>query len=145
MLIFFARNEGSLCVCIFITRLIQVIAIYIMELQPLILLQTSYATLEELISAVNVFAATQGYAVVKKRTKKSKKSVLQKVILMCDRSKAYVDEKRFARDTTSRKCDCLFDAVALTKDNVWVLESEKQDITMNLRFFVLILLTERPQ
>ncbi len=118
MLIFRARNEESLCVCIF---LIQVIAIYIMELQPPIPLQASYATLEELISAVNVFATTKGYAVVKKRTKKSKKGVLQKAVLIFDRSKAYVDEGRFARDTTSRKCDCPFDAVALNEDNVWVL------------------------
>ena len=50
--------------------LIQVIAIYIIELQPPLLPQVSYATLEELISAANVFAATQGYSVVKKRTKK---------------------------------------------------------------------------
>ena len=76
MLIFRARNEKFLCVCIFFTRLIQVIAIYIMELQPLILAQASYATLGELISAANVFAATQGYAVVKRQIKKSKKNVL---------------------------------------------------------------------
>lgn len=54
----------------FLSRLlIQVITLHIMELQPPILPQASYATLEELISAVNVFAATQGYAVVKRRTK----------------------------------------------------------------------------
>ncbi len=123
MLIFRIRNEESLCVCIFFTRLIQVIAIYIMELQPFILLQAFYATLEELILAVNVFIVTQSYAVVKRRTKKSKKGVLQKAVLMCDRSKAHVDEGRFARDTTSRKYDCLFDVVALIKDNVWVLRA----------------------
>ena len=121
MLILHARNEESICVCIFFTRLIQVIAMYIMELQPLLLSQASYATLEELISAVNVFAAIQGYKVVKKQTKKRKKDVLQKEVLMCDRSNANVVEGIFARDTTSSKCDCWFDAVALTEDNVWVL------------------------
>lgn len=63
-----------------------------MELQPPILSQASYATLEELISVVNVFAVIQGYAVVKRRTKKSKKGVLQKAVLICDRSKVHVDE-----------------------------------------------------
>lgn len=87
ILIFHARNEESLRVCIFFTRLIQVIAIYIMELQPPILPQASYAILEELILAVNVFAAIQGYAIIKRRTKKSKKGVLQKAVLICNRSK----------------------------------------------------------
>ena len=94
MLIFYTRNEESLCVCIFFTRLIQVIAIYIIELQPLILPQASHATLKELISTVNVFAAKQGDAVVKRQTKKSKKGVLRKAVLMCNRSKAHVDEER---------------------------------------------------
>ncbi len=88
-----------------------------MELQPPIPPQASYATLKELISAVNVFTATQGYSVVKRRTKKSKKDILQKAALMFDRSKIHVDEGRFARDTTSRKCDCSFDEVAYTEDN----------------------------
>ncbi len=121
MLILRTRNEESLCVCIFFRRWIQVIAIYIMELQPPILSQASNATSEELILAVNVFVGIQGYTLVKKRTKKSKKEVLQKEVLMFDRSNANVDERIFARDTTSRKCDCCFDAVALTENNVWVL------------------------
>ncbi len=45
---------------------------------------------------------------------------------MCDGSKAHRDEGRFARDITSRKCDYLFDAVALTKDNVWVLRVQEE-------------------
>lgn len=40
---------------------------------------------------------------------------------MYNRSKVHVDEERFAKDITSRKCDCPFDMVALIKDNVWVL------------------------
>lgn len=42
-----------------------------MELLPLIPPQASYATLEELISAVNIFAVIESYTVVKKWTKKS--------------------------------------------------------------------------
>lgn len=42
-----------------------------MELQPLILSQVFYATLKELILAVNIFTAIQDYIVVKKKTKKN--------------------------------------------------------------------------
>ncbi len=79
---------------------------------PLSYLKHPIIPLEELLSAVNVYASTQGYAVVKRRTKKSKKGVLRKAVIMCDRSKVHMDEGRFKRDTSSRKCDCPFDAVA---------------------------------
>lgn len=44
------------------------------------------------------------------------------MILMCNKSKIYVKKRRFARDTILRKCDCLFDALALFEDNAWVLQ-----------------------
>lgn len=37
---------------------------------------------------------------------------------MYNRSKIYVNEGRFARDTTSCKWDCPFDIVALIDNNV---------------------------
>lgn len=89
-----------------------------MEIQPFILSQTFYITLEELVSAVNVFAATQSYTVLKRWNKKYKKEVLQKAVLICDRIKVHVNKGRFARDTTFRKYDCPFDAVAQIEDNV---------------------------
>lgn len=51
--------------------------------------------------------------------------ILQKVVLICDKSKVYVDEERFARDRTFCKCNCPFDIVALIKDNVWILQVQK--------------------
>lgn len=63
-----------------------------MELESPILFQASYATLQELISAVNIFTVIQSYAVVRRLTKKIKKRVLQKAILMYNRSKVHVDE-----------------------------------------------------
>lgn len=47
-----------------------------MELLSSIFFQAFYAMLEELISVVNVFATIQEYAIIKKQTKKNKKSVL---------------------------------------------------------------------
>lgn len=41
---------------------------------------------------------------------------------MCNKNKIYIDEERFAKNITSHKYDCLFDTVALIKDNVWVLQ-----------------------
>ena len=43
-----------------------------------------YAYLDNLIQAMNTFASSQSYAVVKKRTKQSKKGVLRKAVIMCD-------------------------------------------------------------
>lgn len=37
---------------------------------------------------------------------------------MFDKSKVYVDERKFVRDITLCKCDYLFDVVALIKNNV---------------------------
>ncbi len=89
-----------------------------MELQSFIIFQASYTTLKKLISAINIFATLQGYAIVKRRTKKSKKRVLRKAVLICNRNKIHIDERKFAIDITSRKSDCLFDMVVLIKDNV---------------------------
>lgn len=81
--------------------------------------------MEGLISGVNVFVATQRYAIIKKLIKKSKKIILQKVILIYNRNKIHIDEKGVARDTILYKCNCLFNVAALTKDNVWVLRVQE--------------------
>ena len=59
-----------------------------MDLQPPDLSE-NYASLDALLQAVNTFASSQGYAVVKRRTKVSKKGVLRKAVLMCDRNEEY--------------------------------------------------------
>lgn len=71
---------------------------------------------------MNISVATQGYAAVKKRTKKNKNSVLRKVVLIYNRSKLYINKRRFRKDTTLYKYDCLFDMVILTKNNISVLQ-----------------------
>lgn len=62
---------------------------------------------------------------MKKRTKKSKKGVLQKMVLIYNKSKVHVNERKFGNDTTFCKCNCPFDMVALIKDNVWILQVQK--------------------
>ena len=54
-----------------------------MDLQPPDL-SDKYASIDNLIQAINTFASLQGYVVVKRRTKVSKKGVLRKAVLMCD-------------------------------------------------------------
>ena len=80
-----------------------------MELQPPNLSNRFYPSLDELVIAL---ASLQGYAIVKRRPKTSKKGILQKAILMCDREKEYIDNQRGKRNTTSQKINCFFDIIA---------------------------------
>ena len=77
-----------------------------------------YTTLSELIDAVNEHAGAEGYAVVKVRTKTSKKEVVRKCVLKCDREDDSKDnhatDKRF---DSSRLIDCQFAATALLIDD----------------------------
>lgn len=90
-----------------------------MELQPPDLLDRFYPSLDELVTALNAFASLQGYAIVKRRTNTSKKGVLRKAVLMCDRGKEHIDKNGSKRDTTSRKTDCPFDAIAILEQEEW--------------------------
>ncbi len=90
-----------------------------MELQPSNLLNRFYPSLDELIIALNAFASLQGYAIVKRRTKTSKKGVLRKAVLMCDRGKEHIDKSRGKRDTSSRKTNCPFDMIAVLEEEGW--------------------------
>ncbi len=83
-----------------------------MDLQPPDLPDT-YSFLDSLIKAINTFVSLQGYTLVKRRTKVSKKGVLRKAILIYDRSKEHITENWCKKDTAIQKTDCLFDAVAL--------------------------------
>jgi hypothetical protein len=71
-----------------------------------------FSTLNDLITAVNEFAGDQGYAVVKKRIKNSKKGVLRKAVLRCDRGENPKPQEFGKRETSTRACDCSFEAVA---------------------------------
>ena len=77
-----------------------------------------YESLNSLLVAVNTHAASQDYAVVKKRIKNSKKGVLRKVVLMCDRSYIFIKNTEYEkRNKVSRECECPFDAVVTLIEN----------------------------
>ena len=82
-----------------------------------------YYDLNSLIKSVNEFAGAQGYAVVKKRTQVSKKGVLRKAVLMCDRGGNYEAKGHgIRRGNTTIKTDCPFQAIAsLGPDDMWHL------------------------
>jgi hypothetical protein len=63
------------------------------------------------MTAVNEFVEDQEYVVVKKRTKNSKKDVLKKVVLRCDRDENSKSQEFGKRETSTRACECLFEAV----------------------------------
>jgi len=77
-----------------------------------------HCSIELLIKSVNKYAGPQGYAVRKRRSKKSKKDVTMKVWLCCDRSgvpKASGLGHRF--HTSSRRNECPFEAIAKLDGN----------------------------
>lgn len=63
-----------------------------------------YLSLDELVIAFNIFVFFQKYAIVKKYTlETNKKKILQKVILIFNRSKKLIDTAKGKQDTTSQK------------------------------------------
>ncbi len=72
-----------------------------MELQPADLLNKFYPSLDELVKVFNTFASLQGYIIVKKHTKVSKKGIFRKAVLIFDKSKKHIDENRGKRDIRS--------------------------------------------
>lgn len=60
----------------------------ILDFQPLNLLD-KYIFFNNLLQAINGFAFSQDYTIVKRKMKMSKKRVLKKAVLICDQSKEY--------------------------------------------------------
>jgi hypothetical protein len=84
-----------------------------------------YLSLEELILAVNHHAESEGYAVVKQRSKKSPKTdQVVKVYLRCDRGGKPDDKshEQKRKHSATRLVDCPFSCFALDKADVgWIL------------------------
>ncbi len=82
-------------------------------------LEDEYPSLDDIMQVINSFASLQGYAIVKRHTKTSKKGIVCKAILICDHNKVYTTEYWCKRDTSTRKTDCPFDAVAIIQNREW--------------------------
>lgn len=91
-----------------------------MDLQSLFIIDT-YFSHDELIDALNAFADSQGYAVVKQQTKKSLKiNEIVKIYFCCDRDgkSKDIEQDRKRKHIVNRLIKCLFSCFALNKVNV---------------------------
>ncbi len=76
-----------------------------------------YISLDLLVDAVNKHAKDQGYAVTRKRSKPSKKGVLMKGWIRCDRGGEAKQEGYGHRNTSSKRVDCPFECIAKLQFN----------------------------
>ncbi len=89
-----------------------------------------YPDLEALMQAANSHAKSQGYALVKQRSKKNNKGELKKVYLRCDRGGRYLDKAAplgRTRYHTSRLIECPFSATASCREGEWYLDIRLPD------------------
>jgi hypothetical protein len=68
-----------------------------------------YSTLNDLIVALNEFADSQKYALIKKRTKINNKEVIRKTVFKCDRDENFKSQNFERRKTFTRSCECSFE------------------------------------
>ena len=83
-----------------------------------------YNSFDILLKAVNTYAATEGFALAIKRSKKSKKGILCKVWLECDKSGSYKAKGHGVRQTSTMKdeCPCEIIATRHSEQNTWMIE-----------------------
>lgn len=79
-------------------------------------LEDRYFSLDNIMQAINFFASLQGYTIMKKHTKTSKKGIVYKVVLMYNYNKVYITEYWYKRDTSTCKTDYLFDAIVIIQN-----------------------------
>lgn len=99
-----------------------------MDLQPPPVNQV-YASFQELLKAVNTHAANKGYAVIIKRSKKSRKQELRKVWLKCDKSGQCKVRGFGICQSSSRKEDCPFESIANKSSELetWTIDIKCSD------------------
>lgn len=88
-----------------------------MELLPPPELLNEYTSDTQLMQKINEHAARQGYAVMRGRSKDSKKGVLMKIWIHCDRQGEPESKSSEYRATTSKRAKCPFKCIAKLQDN----------------------------
>jgi hypothetical protein len=88
-----------------------------------------YSTLDELIVTINQHASKQKYAVIKKRMKKSKKEILRKAVLRCDKDKIAKSQEFNKRETSTRLCECSFETIVTL--SIWDWQLNVKDVSHN--------------
>ncbi|CAG8719531.1 4873_t:CDS:2 [Cetraspora pellucida] len=86
-----------------------------------------YSSADELLRSAQMFANSQGYALVKKRTRKNESDELKNMSLRCDRGGIYnnsleLKEKVCHRQKSTRLIDCPFELYAAQRDGLWHLK-----------------------
>ncbi|CAG8458404.1 9522_t:CDS:2 [Cetraspora pellucida] len=81
----------------------------------------TYESAIELFQSAQTFANSQGYVLVKKRTRKDHHGNLKNMILRCDRGGVYNSSKIHQRQTSTRLIDCPFELYAARCDNLWYI------------------------
>ena len=76
-----------------------------------------YTSLDLLTKKINNHAKTQGYAVIRKRSKQSKLGILMEAFFRCDRGGQWEDEGHGHRLTKSRRNECPFECIAKLDGN----------------------------
>ncbi len=94
-----------------------------------------YTFIEQLVKEVNKHAKKQGYSMTRKRSKRSKKGVLMKTWIRCDRGDDEDPKSYGHRITSSKRVDCPFECIAKLQFNIqdendlgdWILTIEHDD------------------
>ena len=71
-----------------------------------------YSSRKIFITAVNQHAADQGYAVITKRSKKTKDGEVRKIWLSCDKGSKYISKGYGKRLSSTRLTECPFELIA---------------------------------
>ncbi|CAG8747078.1 13358_t:CDS:1 [Cetraspora pellucida] len=84
-------------------------------------------SIDKLFQNAQRFANSQGYVLVKKRTRKDNRSKLKNMLIHCDRGGVYNNFSGFAEETHNRKTstrliDCSFELYATRRNGLWHLE-----------------------
>jgi len=91
-----------------------------------------HTSLDLLVDSINKHAKNEGYSVTRRRSKESKKGVLMKAWIQCDRGREARQEGSGLRNTSSKRIDCPFVCKAKLEFNLedehglgdWILTIE---------------------
>ncbi|CAG8702127.1 1556_t:CDS:1, partial [Ambispora gerdemannii] len=86
-----------------------------------------YNSADKLFESAQRFANSQGYALVKKRTRKDHCGELKNIALHCDRGDVYENSLDLTKETrhrqkSTRLIDCHFELYAVRRNGLWYLE-----------------------
>ncbi|CAB5383778.1 unnamed protein product [Rhizophagus irregularis] len=88
---------------------------------------SEYRSAEELFQSAQAFANSQGYALVKKRTRKDRHGELKNMSIRCDRGGVYINRMGLTEETRkrhkgTRMIECPFELHAARRNGLWCLE-----------------------